>query len=204
MQLDHFAVATPSLDVAADEFAQRTGIRPSAGGSHPGKGTRNALVSLGPQLYLAIDGPDPAQPLVGNTGAWMRELIQPLANVYVVRTDDIELAMKGLEKLGYSCEIERLNRLRPNGAEVAWLSLVVRGHDFGRAMPIITQWLTSDHPERDAPQGCRLETFLVRHPEAVALSAVFSQIGLSIAVTPAAEAGLHLSIRGSRGAVQFT
>lgn len=203
MEIDHFAVATPSLDEAVARFAAATGVRPAAGGSHPGKGTRNALARLGPFLYLAIDGPDPAQPLVANNGALMRELHSPVLNVYVVRTNDLATAHAALARRGFACAEERLSRRRPDGEEIAWLSLTVADHGFGSAMPIITQWLTPNHPADDAPSGCRLEGFSVQHPRAAELRSVFAELGLDVAVEEAPSPALRLSIAGPSGTVRF-
>lgn len=57
--LDHLVCALPDLAAGVAEFAERTGVTPVAGGSHPG-GTANYLVGFGPATHLEIIGPDPA------------------------------------------------------------------------------------------------------------------------------------------------
>src|SRR5262249_11322359 len=58
-RVDHLAYATPDLEKGVAEIERLLGVRATPGGQHPGRGTRNALVSLGPTSYLEIVGPDP-------------------------------------------------------------------------------------------------------------------------------------------------
>jgi hypothetical protein len=54
--------AAPDLELACADLEERLGVRPSEGGRHQGRGTRNALVAVGPDCYIEIVAPDPQQP----------------------------------------------------------------------------------------------------------------------------------------------
>src|SRR5687768_9929423 len=56
-QVDHLIFGTPDLAMGVETIEKLVGIRATPGGQHPGEGTRNALISLGPAIYLEILGP---------------------------------------------------------------------------------------------------------------------------------------------------
>jgi hypothetical protein len=64
--------ATPDHDCGIDEIEKLLGVRATLAGKHPGRGTKNAFIALGPNSFLEIVAPDPDQPPPKDPRAFLR------------------------------------------------------------------------------------------------------------------------------------
>ncbi|HSS52936.1 MAG TPA: VOC family protein [Thermoanaerobaculia bacterium] len=202
--VDHLLLGVPDLEAGMKWFEEKTGVRPAAGGSHPGRGTRNALVALGGRHYLEIIAPDPAQAGVDNPlVSGLRKLTAPRLVTWAAASPDLEatLARLDAEKVVHSPATPGA-RKRPDGRELAWRTAGVQS-EFGELIPFFIDWGSTAHPSTDAPAGARLLALTFRHPKPEALKAELARLGIAAEVKPSDQPGLSARIETPRGPVSL-
>jgi len=157
--LDHIIVGYPNLEDGMARLFHLSGYHAVGGGSHPGRGTRNALLNLGNTSYLEILSPDPAQPAL----VWHKEiasLTEPTIVGWAIRTKELDDVASLLKERGVPCtDPLASSRIRPDGQRLRWRMLMLADDRKGN-LPFFIEWDTaSPHPSADAPGGCLLEQF---------------------------------------------
>jgi hypothetical protein len=210
--LDHIMLAAPDLEAAVADFEQRTGVRPSEGGRHPGQGSRNVLAMLGNGCYLEIIGPDLTQDRTNNLGEVLSRLTTPALLKFAVGTRDIEVMRQRALKLGLwplaSSGVRAdgpfaMSRALPTGDVLKWRLLLLGSASYEGYVPFFIQWDSEPHPSQTAATGCALERFWVEHPDAAGLSKLYSDLEVAVDVAPASQPRLNLALRTPKGRVTF-
>ncbi|MFQ5741733.1 MAG: VOC family protein [Acidobacteriota bacterium] len=182
--VDHVIWAVPDLELGIKSLEKKTGVLAMVGGVHPGRGTRNALISLGKQHYLEILATDPAQPDAKQEMAEIvRGLAEPRILGWAAGTQNLakveeRIRAAGLETSG----VVAGSRNKPDGTTLRWKTLAVEGHD-GTVVPFVIQWdKSSVHPSEDSPKGCTLGELRLEHPDPDKMNRFLKAMGLSIGV----------------------
>jgi hypothetical protein len=189
-QLDHLVYATPDLARTVLDLTERLGIAPSAGGAHPGRGTRNALLALGPSSYLEIVGPDPEQ-AARTAPRWfgIDRLTAPRLVTWAAKGTALSLLReRALESRVQLGAVAPGARRRPDGVLLAWeLTEPTPLVDDG-IVPFFIDWGASPHPATNAAQGAAIVALRAEHPDAErvvrSLEAVDIALEVRLAATP--------------------
>ena len=208
MTLDHILLGCSDLDEGIAFVEQHTGVRAAYGGVHPGRGTRNALLSLGKLHYLEIIAPDPAQAgLTADPSSMLyklRHMDQPLIVTWAAHTADINGLAQRLRKGGIAFEGPTPgSRKRPDGRVLNWQTLNLNDNRGG-LLPFFIQWGSgSVHPSIDAPPGCTLSSFAAGAPNSSELAKLFGQLGIDVQVGKESKPRLHAVIAGPGGRLEL-
>ncbi len=198
--IDHLILGVDDLERGMVEFAKRTGVTPVKGGVHPGRGTQNALVSLGDRVYVEILAPS-REP---GTSADARTSFATLTPVgWALHTDDLPAVATQVRAAGFTVsEIRPGARARPDGVRLTWQTAEVSGALL-EAAPFFISWgAGTPHPSTQSPTGCTLTSVLLWHPEPVPLQKVLASVKVAVSVEPAA-ARMRVVLRCPTGSVEF-
>jgi Glyoxalase-like domain len=203
--VDHLLLGASDLDQGIAWVEKTTTVKAIAGGSHPGVGTRNALLSLGGKQYLEIIAPDPAQTAF-NFQIDVRKLAVPRLITWAAVTSDINSIAKRAQETGYQIFGPRDgSRARPDGKTLKWKTMGVMntlGVQGVEPVPFFIEWAAESlHPSQDSPQGCRLSSIELEHPDPAGVRATLEKLGIGIEVKQAKEARLKAALDTPKGRV---
>ena len=202
--LDHILLGSNNLESGIDFVEKHTGVRAQFGGVHPGRGTQNALLSLGDRRYLEIIAPDPAQPNVNNPLApQLRSLKEPRLVGWAAHPGNLAAFAQKLRAAGVAFEGPLPgSRKRPDGRLLQWQTLHL-ADDASGLLPFFIEWAPdSPHPSADAPKGCSLASFGAETPAPAKLSAMLNVLNLDLPVQKVERGGLRAVIRGPKGSLE--
>jgi hypothetical protein len=204
-RLDHLVYATPDLQLGIDTIEKRLGVKASAGGQHPGLGTRNALVALGPTSYLEIIGPDPEQPKpAGARRFGIDDLNAPRIVRWVVKSSELAAVRAKADTAGVTLgPVASGSRKRPDGVVLSWrytdpATVVAEG-----LVPFFIDWGSSPHPALTAARGATLVQLRAEHPDSVKVQKMLDQLGLELRVSQASAPAIVATIDSPRGKVEL-
>jgi hypothetical protein len=202
--LDHFILGCDDLDRGIDFVDKHTGVRAAFGGVHPGRGTRNALLSFGERRYLEIMAPDPAQHVELQI-ARLRALKEPRIVGWAAHVDNMDQLIERLGKANLPYDGPHAgSRQRPDGKLLQWKTLTLKDDHRG-LLPFVIEWgRDSIHPSIDAPKGCTLRRFDAATPEQEDLLRAVSVAGLDLRVDTSSDAALRATIAGRQGEFAIT
>jgi hypothetical protein len=197
--LDHILLGCNDLDRGIEFVQEKTGVRPAIGGVHPGRGTRNALLSLGERRYLEIIAPDPAQREIVHYPQ-LHSMTDPRLVGWAVHPPDIAAIAKQLRDNQIAFQgPEDGSRKRPDGRVLTWKTINLADDRHG-LLPFFIEWSAdSVHPSKDAPAGCSLEYFEIMSADPDELSMALKRTGLDLPVQRSDKARLHALISGPKG-----
>jgi len=205
--VDHIILGISDLQMGIEQLEELTGVRAVIGGEHPGRGTMNALISLGSGHYVEVLAPVPGgviddlDELAGDLESFSE--LTPLG--WAASTADMDDLAKKLVAEGYEIEGPVAgSRVKPDGSVLEWRTLAITSPLLAGA-PFFIEWSESSvHPSESSPKGCELGFLRLEDPEAMALRDLVSVLGLPIRVEDGASPAMEVAFNCPKGAVRFS
>ena len=148
--IDHVLLAVADLEASAREMRRRYALTALPGGRHPGAGTANMIVPLGPdylELIAVVDADEAAANPLSRRVTQALERGSTFAT-WAVRVDDLTAVARRLAAAGLAVVGPREgSRRRPEGDVLHWRTLHL-ADGLDPAIPFFIEWAVkpADHP----------------------------------------------------------
>jgi hypothetical protein len=203
--MDHLVFGVPDLARGIEWVERWTGVRAPFGGRHPGRGTHNALLSLGGRQYLEIIALDPEQAEApGLLYPELKSLPEPRCIAWAVAVESVadvaeRLRAANIEPVG---PLEG-SRVQADGRLLAWKTLRLIGPTV-EGLPFFIEWQKgTPHPSRTSPSGCRLTSFEIEHTDPEGTRRILKSLGAEAAITPGLRVRLKARLQTPKGEVEL-
>lgn len=120
--VDHLVWGGRDLEQEIDRLQALTGVRATAGGRHLDQGTRNALIRLGPAMYLELIGPDLSPPPPpGPRWFGLDDLTTPRLITWAAKAENLEHRADAACRAGLELgEVRSGQRQQNDGRMLSW------------------------------------------------------------------------------------
>jgi|RhiMethySRZTD1v2_1073278.scaffolds.fasta_scaffold1316283_2 glyoxalase-like protein len=203
--VDHLVYATPDLPLGIETIEKLLGVRAMPGGQHSGRGTRNALISLGPDIYLEIIGPDPDQPAPTLARPFgIDDLNEPRLVTWVAKGQSLDSFVKEAATAGVRLgEVIDGSRRRTDGVALSWRYTDPRTVVFDGLVPFFIDWGTTAHPAATATRGASLIGLRAEHPDPEPVQRALDKLGLDLRVQRGPRPALIATVHTPHGRVEL-
>ena len=207
VKIDHIILGINDLERGVEEFSRLTGVRPAFGGVHPGRGTHNALASLGNGTYVEIVALNPAEARPAGTDDPMAGLanmtsLTPIG--WALAATDLAALKTQADAAGVTTsQVRPGSRRLPDGGMLEWMTVGVTqpAHDWA---PFFIQWTNPAlQPAHSAPGGCTLTSVTLVDPSPDALKTLFAAVGFDMAIAQAEQGRMTVTMQCPKGTVTF-
>jgi hypothetical protein len=202
--IDHLILAIDDLQKGLESFGRLTGVRPELGGEHPGRGTANALVSLGQGRYLEIlahaSKTARLDPSWGDS--FRHGSLTPVG--WALHSRDLARTVADLRKAGLPVSTPQPgSRKRPDGSTLTWRTAALEGPQLSLS-PFFIQWgEVTVHPSTTSPRGCELVRVAITAPEPGSLRRLLRTTGVNVEVKQGTPERMAFTLRCALGEVTF-
>ena len=205
-RIDHIVYAVLDLEEAINNFENLTGIRPTFGGYHTSRGTKNAVVNLGNACYLELIAVDEENEAV-NAPRWMGvDFIEKAQMVrFALKSDNLENDSAILQKYNPQMgEIDGGQRKMSNGKMLTWEMILPLAAPAVEVIPFMTDWRKSEvHPTENMAEECTFIGFKFKHPNPEIIMTVLNELGVDMKVEKGEEIEIKAVINSPKGIVEI-